>query len=1210
MPAYTEHLKNSRQQQQNRTSSTSSVPSNPVPIAVQASAISSTLGGGSAFGSSRARIYPREYGISRNSAPKSPHFSNTTSPLLSALQAPGELLPRSIPFPAFLSSSTPSTGPPNSLGSASGGVGLGVGGTSPPPSAPASYSSGGNFGAARQVRGYPGFEEQYSSYHGHGGYYNPTQRYAQGSPSPLNAQFGAAATVNTLLQPGEGNFACTFDTLDEPAFGGANGGFMGLAVSGGNGNGGGENVVCLGWEGGVDIWRVGRGVVELVGRLEGLGGGVKGAKILPTPPRDDPLAAHRPLVCLTLHSPVTPQAAPEGERPPPIMREDETPYSTSPPSRPSTSASSRSAHSPAQPTEWQTTVEVWSLSSRTRIARLFTSPLVPAADFGFGVGSPPPPWGRLRVEVVGTRVVIGVGISGELYVYGLESGNGFQGDNSTWKCLGKLWTAIQGHPGGSFSSDSGIPGPGTDGKAVGMGGQIGTPVFSLSNRWLAYCPASAGSAYHVGGEVGVPFTSLTVKSHSPPAQPAITAAVALEDEAFLNRMAREVTQEVIRGAKRATEVSIKAFQNYWNGPQNNSPPAPAPPLPVNMMNSGIYAIPNMGAGSVHGGPQPSGLGQQLRQMQQMGGMPQQSQFLQHTPPQQSASEPRLVSIIDLSKISHGLDGGVSLSGQQLSMAPMATFLPPAGVSYLSFAPGGLALLTASSKGDLLFVWDLMRVVHNPPGNPLHGSQKSGPGVQDNAKLSGSSNWPDGDTLGKHVRQIARFSRITPTTIVDVGWSSPKGEKLTVVTERGTVHFYDLPSGAYQWPPPKRPPPSSSAIAAGAQVGAAGAAVTGAVNLLSNSTQPLLSAARKRRSRSSSTGSPSGGIFLNGNSNRRPGQSGSGGGSPNDHIGGNKVSLPQGLGSIRPGSVKFLVGKERGYVALIGAGVLRIYEVRPGGGGSKRSAGGIMNNFLEYELPMLPDGSSQQNILSVEGEEKQVGGFWTGRHHHHHHHPVHNIEQQKFEQNPLSFAEIETNAMFQPFHTDRHVSLFVHTDAAGIHGLLQRSPKPPGWLADSSRQVKAHRRKDEDQFVAPTSPPSSPTHEPAPVPGEEKTEYQSPLPTTPSEETAVPKPASEPAPDTTLGVASSTIPTPDSGDRWVFGLSMPAEKLNVGSARGEVEFTGDEGGLAEAMESGLELDRRGTSTTKKGRRGDGGRLGPGGEGFFENDCEVLEYAGTM
>lgn len=914
-------------------------------------------------------------------------------------------------------------------------------------------------------------------------------------------------------------------------------------------------------------------------------------QILPTPPRDDPLAVHRPLICLTLHSPVTPQVVLEGERPPPIMQEDETPYSTSPPSRPSTSASNRSAHSPAQPTEWQTTVEVWSLSSRIRIARLFTSPLVPTADFGFGIGSPPPPWGGLRVEVVGTKIAVGVGISGELYVYGLDGGNGFQGDNAGWKCLGKLWTAVQGHSGGSFSTDSGISGLGSDGKMTSMGGQIATPVFSLSDGWLAYCPASAGSAYHMGGEIGVPFSSPTVKSQSPPAQPAITAAVSLEDEAFLNRMAREVTQEVIRGAKRATEASIKAFQNYWNGPQNNSPPPPAPPLPMNMINSGIYGIPNMGAGSVHGGSQPSGLGQQLRQMQQMGGMPQQSQFFQNALPQQPASEPRLVSVIDLSKISQSLDGGVSLNGQQLNMTPMATFLPPAGVSYLSFAPGGLALLTASSKGDLLFVWDLMRVVHHPPGNPLHGGQKSGPGVQDNAKLSGPPNGPDGGALGRHVRQIARFSRITPTTIVDVGWSSPKGEKLTVVTERGTVHFYDLPSGAYQWPPPRRPPPSSSAITAGSQVGAAGAAVTGAVNLLSSSTQPLLSAARKRRSRSSSIGSPSGGIFLNGNSSRRPGQSGSGSGSPNDYIGGNKVSLPQGLGGITPGSVKFLVGKERGHVALTGAGVLRIYEVKPGGGGSKKkNAGGIMNNFLEYELPMLPDGSSQQNTLSVEGEEKQVGGFWTARHHHHHHHPVHNIEQQKFEQNPLSFAEIETNAMFQPFHTDRHVSLFVYTDAAGAHGLLQHTSKATDWLAGGSRQAKARRRKDEAKL-------------------------QSPLPATPPpEEISAPEPvhepASEPAPDIPLTVSPATSPTPEGGDQWVFGLLIPAEKLNVGSARGEVEFTGDQGGLAEAMESGLELDRSGTNATKKGRKGGRGRLGPDGEGFFENDCEVLEYTGTM
>lgn len=109
------------------------------------------------------------------------------------------------------------------------------------------------------------------------GYYNPTQRYAQGSPVPSSLQFGGSqpqSQSQSQLRPGEGNYACTFDTLDEPF-----GGYAGAAASGGAGNGGGDNVVCLGWEGGVDVWKIGRGVLEQVGRLEGLGGGVKSAKV-------------------------------------------------------------------------------------------------------------------------------------------------------------------------------------------------------------------------------------------------------------------------------------------------------------------------------------------------------------------------------------------------------------------------------------------------------------------------------------------------------------------------------------------------------------------------------------------------------------------------------------------------------------------------------------------------------------------------------------------------------------------------------------------------------------------------------------------------------------------------------------------------------------------------------------------------------------------
>lgn len=833
------------------------------------------------------------------------------------------------------------------------------------------------------------------------------------------------------------------------------------------------------------------------------------------------------------------------------MQEAETPYSTSPPSRPSTSASNRSGQcSPASATDWQTRVEIWSLSARTKVASLFTSPVVPSADFGFGIGGPPPPWGGLRVEVEGTKVVVGLGISGEVYIFGLEDGRRKKGgrEQAEWKCLGKVWTCVQTNSHGSFSGDSGIPGGGLGDV------QLGTPVFSLSNAWLAYCPAPVGSSVHAGGEVNAPYSSPSVKSQTPPTQPSITVAVSVEDEALLNRITREVAQELLRGAKWATETGIKALQSYWNGSQAGSPPPPALPL-VNPMSGGmgsVYGMANGSMTSLQGNPQPSGLGQQLRHMQQMGGAP---------PPQQSqifpnaANEPRLVSILDLNRISHG----EAAAGNQQGLVPIATFLPGAGVSYLSFAPGGLALMTASSKGDSLFVWDLMRAIHHPLGNTSLGHKTSaslGSGLEA-AKVAGAPGASNA-SLGKHVRQIARFNRMTVATIVDVEWSSPRGEKLTVVTEKGTVHFYDLPSGAYQWPPPRRPPPSSSAISNGGSVGAAGAAVSGAVNLLNSSTQPLLSAARRRRSGSGSVGSPgTGGIFVHngGGSSSKRGQSGSGNGSPSDYSG-SRVTLPQGLGSVAAGCVRFLVGKERGYVAVNGGGVLRIYEVRPDGGGSKkrRSGGVVMNNYLEYELPLLPDGSSQQTQLSIEGEEKQAGGFWSGRVHHHH---PRSEEQTKYDQHPLSFAEIETNAVFPPLHTDRHVRFFIYADP------------------DSSKYLSYQRGGSASASISlPVSSPETP---------------------------ALPE----------MKKSSKNV-----ADMWVFGQPLAMEKLNIGSARGEVEFAGSEGGLAEAMASNLPFEsltvKKKGMAGKKGKRVKGGAFGMGlevDEGFFEEDCEVLEYTGN-
>src|SRR5439155_1096283 len=70
----------------------------------------------------------------------------------------------------------------------------------------------------------------------------------------------------------------------------------------------------------------------------------------------------------------------------------------------------------------------------------------------------------------------------------------------------------------------------------------------------------------------------------------------------------------------------------------------------------------------------------------------------HAQETRNASEPELVSIIDLKRLqdSPGKKGVDPLTSS-------ATFQPPGGCSFVSFAPSGLHLLTASKKGDVHYV---------------------------------------------------------------------------------------------------------------------------------------------------------------------------------------------------------------------------------------------------------------------------------------------------------------------------------------------------------------------------------------------------------------------------------------------------------------------------------------------------------------------------
>jgi hypothetical protein len=152
------------------------------------------------------------------------------------------------------------------------------------------------------------------------------------------------------------------------------------------------------------------------------------------------------------------------------------------------------------------------------------------------------------------------------------------------------------------------------------------------------------------------------------------------------------------------------------------------------------------------------------------------------------------------------------------------------------------LLTASRKGDVQYVWDLMRITHGKGDTA---------GMQELINQPGASSEPQGPL----VRQVARFARMTVASIIDVVWSAPRGDRLALVTENGTAHVFELPQSAFAWPPLRRSirpvtaPGSATSretddeLAIGDKP--ATNAFTSAINMMNGKAQPLLAAVRNR-----------------------------------------------------------------------------------------------------------------------------------------------------------------------------------------------------------------------------------------------------------------------------------------------------------------------------------------------------------------------------
>ncbi|KAI8634742.1 hypothetical protein F5Y19DRAFT_123252 [Xylariaceae sp. FL1651] len=797
--------------------------------------------------------------------------------------------------------------------------------------------------------------------------------------------------LNTGLKAGERGFYFGFDTLPR-----SNGAYA-------NGN---DNVVLAGYEGGMDIYGVGKRGIEPLASLKGLRGGVYNAKILPWSGTSDPYGIF-PLVAVVVHGPVLPPNAPE------IAVEAAFDNTSSP--------RLDGIHTPQSDTNqrqvnvgkaipiieaYQTSVEVYSLTTNQRIDVLLQAPKIPLKT---AITSPvfrsPPPTGAFQIRADDGSIVVASGTTGECWVYRqmkYAHDPGYQFD-----CVGKLWTSLQqGLKGNSTPEDESTSSPIPPRKRPQM------PIFAVSGRWLAYCPPAASSqialnAYipvSVGGKAPglATLTSPVLPNESSEVDQPLSNGV-------MNRIMRETTQEVIHGARWVGKQGMQLWNNYWKTGQQ-------PPTRQSTAGSPPW-------GPVYPGRSDS------------------AQF----PPTYGVSgqavtkEPGLVSIVDL----HNLTSSAIIH-------PVTTFKTPLGCSFLSFSPTGLSLFTASSKGDVQTIWDLMRIQYTK-SSPLQNSQPN-------------------NGHATRVRQIAQFSRMTVARIVDVAWAKPNGERAAMVTERGTVHLLDLPTSAYTWPPPRRRAPSLESPRGGSEN--APSAVSMASNALSSAygaTRPLLN--RQRRSNSNSQGTSTimdhasyGGKVLAAGISHSLGNAGT---AINQlrHTGENRVSLPLRNMSAGPSCAAWITGKKHHTLFVVGEGLVRMFPSksrRPGIRKDRpRFPGG--SKYNDFKLRDLPDDliapSVKQIIDPVEDLDLTNPDHDGGNTLVLHHRPR-SVDSDYSPEAAIPQAEIESNAPYQPFHTDRRVGLHVYGDGeAGLSSVIQHmdsiiledAPKRP-------KRTKLHQPK--------------------------------------------------------------------------------------------------------------------------------------------------------
>jgi hypothetical protein len=779
--------------------------------------------------------------------------------------------------------------------------------------------------------------------------------------------FGAPISSGGL-SPGERGYCCTFDSLSTAGHG--------PSVSA-------ENVLIVGWEGGFRVQRITRKTIDIIGSIEGLRGGVHAAKILPWSFRSDPGSAGRPYIAVIVHGPVISEEPISSNTSEGMSQEDQDGGSDP-------SAQIPYGNAPEMSDvvkKYQTTVEIYSLSSRKHIATVFKTPTVEVDYSPVGDFKPPPPIGDLRLDANGKHLVVSSGISGEVFVFSPFTRDQTVHELESIRCIGKFWTSIQRRELKLSASVS------AGGEQLPITEEaetvLGTPLLSLSHRWLAIVPPSADSLFSMKGKASLLHDSSRppgITTHVAPPKPSTNCSVEMpEGESLMDKVSREVTQRALKGAQWIGQHGMQAWNTYFNR-------APA----GNNAQNAYYAEPSTQPAfpPTHG--------------------------LQNSTTSES---PTQVAIYDLQRL---------LDYEEIkiknALHPLATFEPPSGCSFLSFAPNGLTLLSISRKGDQKFVWNLMRLQY-----PRQGIGRD----QD---------------LGPHVRLVARFTRMTSAITVDVVWSAPQGERFALLTDKGTIHVHELPSSALSWPlrrlrrskfspsPENRGDQDASATkgaveSAMSAANGAGAWIRSAVrpksvgNTSSFSTNLMMTPA--------ATANAGGKVVKDGLSKGVKLVANSA--NTIYHASENKLHMGVVINGATPGSMRWMTGKDRGYLAILVTGTVNIYAVRqvaePRKGMPPLIRAKISKKPTEFALQKISDEQFAPAFraiieakfnLSATKETPHLTGFWYLRTPSPHSNlaPIPQIIRP---QNWHALVEAETNPPYQPFHTDRRVALFAFTD---------------------------------------------------------------------------------------------------------------------------------------------------------------------------------------